>query len=626
MHVELKVKVIIEDGKDVLFDMIRYGKRYNAEKGDIKIAVSGDFPAKVTITPAGRDVTIKSIEYSVSTDIKNYHQHIIPDTGRGYADLMSMSRFFKHREESSINNIRMPLHIFTGQDHYMSMAFGVIGENYETLFQTIEPEVRRALIVYMRRLSIMIKRGTEQYPIPKSVSAKNPDNSITEYLFFRTAEDSPQQPWIITLREFAALQKKIYSLPDVTTSASLYPLWCSWTDWFSDDVTDEVIVNNVKAGIELGIKNYIIDDGWFGPGLDNDFDVTIDMGDWEPDPSKIKDMGKLVQEVKKAGASPMIWCAPHAVAPAAKCFPQRKPYLIMDNDGELLMTHNGFHVLCFMNREAREIMADICVGLIKKWDFDGAKYDLFNCVANMKCSNPNHNHDVTSMIEGLDKTLALIDEKTKALKPDYIVELKQNYGTPFLARYGTMMRAGDTPYNAEGNFQRTLYNQSYTPYSVNDYQTITNDDTPEDAACIVLKMITAGIPAYSIDFFRLNQKNKAVIAHYNNWYNEHINLFHNYRIPLDPDNNIFKIADEKRDIFFLVNNGDRLEIAQDATILNGTYNRDIFVRAPEKMKVVIKQFNCLGTMIKQENNEFKANEWQSLMVEPGSRIEIDMEE
>ncbi len=52
-----------------------------------------------------------------------------------------------------------------------------------------------------------------------------------------------------------------------------------------------------------------------------------------------------------------------------------------------------------------------------------------------------------------------IDEKSKALKPDYIVELKQNYATPFLSRYGTMTRAGDTPYNTEGNFLRTLYVQ-----------------------------------------------------------------------------------------------------------------------------------------------------------------------
>jgi hypothetical protein len=316
----------------------------------------------------------------------------------------------------------------------------------------------------------------------------------------------------------------------------------------------------------------------------------------------------------------MIWCAPHAVAPAAKCFKQRQAYLIMDDKENLLMTHNGFHCLCFMSPEAREIMADICASFIERWDFDGAKYDLFNCIANLKCTNPNHHHDVSSMIEGLDKTLALIDQKTRQLKPDYIVELKQNYGTPFLARYGTMMRAGDTPYNPAGNFARTIYNQAYTPYSINDYQTITNEETPETTACIVIKMITAGIPSYSIDLFRLNQANKTVIANYNNWYIDNIELFHNYRVPLDADNNIFKIAQAEHDYLFLVNTGGIVDIDKPTTILNGTFEESLFIKLPDDKVAAIKIFDCNGTLITEL--QLKSNAW--LDVVPGSKIEVKL--
>ena len=621
MSTDFKIKVILHSGVESIFEDIVYGKDYFRQSNGIKLKVSADFPPKVTSTPPSIDDPVKSIEYNIYTDIRNYHKQIIPDTGRDYSDIMSMSKFFPFKDCSSINNVRMPIHIFTGLDRNMALAFGVIGENYETEFSAIEPEVRRALIVYMRRLSIQIKRGTAQYPIPDSVAKKNSDGSITERLFYRTENDSPAQPWLLTLREFAGFQKEIYKLPDLTTEPSMYPLWCSWTDWFSDDVTDEVILNNAKEGVKLGIKNYIIDDGWFGPGLDNDFDVTIDMGDWEPDPAKIKDMGKLVQQLKAVGAVPLIWCAPHAVAPAAKCFPERKPYLIMDDKRKLLMTHNGFHSLCFMCPEAREIMADICAGFIEKWDFEGAKYDLFNCIANIKCENPDHNHDVTSMIEGLHQTLELINTKTKKLKSNYIVELKQNYGTPFLARHGTMMRAGDTPYNSEGNFMRTLYVQGYSPYAINDYQTITSEDSPEDAACIILKMIAVGIPTYSIDFFRLNQDNKAVITHYNNWYNEHLNMFHNYRIPLDAENNILKISDRARDCFFLVNNGGNIEVERSSTVLNGTYNRDLFLRAEKNIVAKFSMFDCSGNKV--ETKQIELNTWKHFAILPGSRIEID---
>jgi hypothetical protein len=443
---------------------------------------------------------------------------------------------------------------------------------------------------------------------------------VTEHLYFCTDADAPGRPWLLTLRDFAEHQKRIYDIPDVTTRGSLAPLWCSWTDWFSDDVTDEVVLRNVREGVKLGIRNYIIDDGWFGPGLDNDFDVELNIGDWRPDPAKIKDMGKLVRDVRAAGGVPMIWSAPHAVAPHAKCFETRRPLLISGEDGKLLITSNGFHSLCFMCGEAREVMADICESYIREWDFDGAKYDLFNCLPIMRCHSKEHRHDVTSMTEGLELTLRRIDEKSRALKKDYIVELKQNYGTPFLSRYGTMTRAGDTPYNTEGNFLRTIYVQGYSPYSINDYQTITNEDSPEAAACVVIKMLAAGIPTYSIDFERLDQANKDVIARYNGWYLENLDEFLKYRVPLDGENNTWKIAGERRDIYFLVNDGGNLDIDKSATVLNGTFGRDLFVRC--EGKGTVRVYDCSGKETAKEKRKFSG--WTHLDMLPGGMLHIDL--
>lgn len=622
MASSFKINVILQSEKKTSFSDIKYGKEYKNELNGIKLTVSKDFPAKVTIIPSDINDPVKSIEYNLYSDIKNYHKVIIPESGRWYINMTNMVSFWRLNKESAINDFKMPIYIFTGQDLNMDMTFGVIGRNYETTFTTLEPKVNRALIVYMRKLSIQIKRGTDLYPIPESLLRMEPDGSIVEYLYYRTSKDVPNQPWLLTLRDFSNFQKKFYNIPDMTTEGSLYPLWCSWTDWFSDNVTDEVIVNNVKQGVKLGIKNYIIDDGWFGPGLDNDFSVKLNIGDWMPDPMKIKNMNKLVKDVKKEGGVPLIWCAPHAVAPDANCFNERKKYLIMNKDGEILITANKFHSLCFMCPEAREIMADICTGFIKKWGFEGAKYDLFNCIPNMNCTNPEHTHDVTSMMEGLEKTLELIDKKSRDINKNYIVELKQNYGTPFLAQYGSMTRAGDTPYNTEGNFLRTLYIQGYSPYSVNDYQTITNEDSPEAVACIILKMMTVGIPSYSINFDRLNQCNKDVIKNYNDWYNDNIKIFHNFRIPLDGENNVFKIPEKEKDYFFLVNDGGNLKIEKSSIILNATFKRDIFINTKIKKKAKISVFDCFGKLSVDKETDLK--DWTHIDVLPGSMIKINL--
>ena len=82
--------------------------------------------------------------------------------------------------------------------------------------------------------------------------------------------------------------------------------------------------------------------------------------------------------------------------------------------------------------------------------------------------------------------------------------------------------AGDTPYHTEANFLRTICVQGYSPYSVNDYHTITNEDLPQDAACVVVKMMAVCMPSYSIDFGRRCQANKDVIRRYKRWYNDNL--------------------------------------------------------------------------------------------------------
>ncbi len=619
MAARFTITVILRSDRKVAFEGIEPGKAFSQEKDGVRLVVGAEFPAPVTATPPAGEL-VKSVEYNLYSDMRNYHKVIIPESGRWFINMTQLVSFWRHKSDSAVNDVKMPLYIFTGQDLCMGMAFGVIGPCYETAFKTLEPTVNRALIAFMRRLSMQIKRGTDVYPIPDSVAKQNRDGAITEYLYFRTDKDIPRQPWLLTLRDFASHQKRIYNLPDVTSDASLESLWCSWTDWFSDDVTDEVILRSAREGVKLGIKNYIIDDGWFGPGLDNDYSVELNIGDWRPDPAKIPDMSKLVAGVRQAGGVPIIWCAPHAVAPGAQCFAQRKKHLIVDDKGELVMTPNKFHSLCFMNAQARQIMADICVGFIREWDFDGAKYDLFNCIPNARCCSKEHDHDATSMVEGLERTLKLIDESCRTIKPDYIVELKQNYGTPFLSRWGTMTRAGDTPYNTEGNFLRTLYVQGYTPFSINDYQTITNEDSPEAAACVVLKMMAVGIPTYSIDFDRLCQANKDVIAHYNNWYRENLPAFRNYRVPLDGENNVFKIAADGRDFFFLVNDGGSFEVSRPATILNGTFKTDLFVKG-NAGKASVTLLDCSGRQVSRKRVAFKG--WKHLEMSPGGMVQID---
>ncbi|MFH1613541.1 MAG: alpha-galactosidase [Planctomycetota bacterium] len=586
----LSIEVTTKKNIACMFKFYDVSRPQSGEQDGVSVELGNECPYEVRIVPPPAD-SIKSVSYHVSTNLKNFHDVIIPDTGRSYITQMRPVTFWGQTWRSRINNIRMPVFILTGMNHCTNLVFGIIGANIETDFTVREPATRRALIAWMKRLTLEIKRGTQDYSIPQDVSLSEEDKAFTEYLYFKEADVvGDEESWVTSLRKFSAVMADKIKVSPKTTQDSLLPYWCSWTDWNSNDVTSEVILDNVRQGIDLGIKNYIIDDGWFGPGLDNDFDVKLNIGDWSEDKHKIPDLRQLVAQIHAHNANAIIWCAPHAVSCYAKCFVKRKPYLIQNEKHELMMTSNGFHGLCFMCPEAREIMAEICADLVKKYDIDGAKYDLFNCVPDGPCVSDEHKHDTTSMIEGLARALELIERKTRSLKKEYIVELKQNYATPYLYEYGTIVRAGDTPYDPEGNFLRTAYINSYTPYSLNDYQTITNSDSVADAAVIVVKMLAVGVPSYSMDLQTLDERHKHVISFYHGWYLRNLDTLKNCRTPLDAQLGVWLARGNNKNIYFLVNNTSRLELkeSRDSEIVNGTYGDSIYLKFPEEVCMAVE--------------------------------------
>lgn len=536
------------------------------------------------------------ITHRYTTPLRNFNNVIIPDGGRQYPDHIQTIQFWSMVSDSLASNVRTPLYIFCGQSNNASFAFGIIGEEYERTFRCLEPFQSRALSAYTRKLTIEITCH-----IPNEYRK----NAFTEYLYIKDQDEDENISWIELLSDYYRIRMEKEKTVYPYVKKGMLPLWCSWTDWFSNDVTEKVILDNVKAGVDIGIKNFIIDDGWFGPGLDNPYEVRLNIGDWEEDKNKIKNLKTLSEEIHRRGGNSIIWCAPHAVGIDASCRQDRIPYLMRDKNGNLIETSNRFNVLCLRNPRAREIMAGICADFITKYGTDGAKYDLYNCIPNIECCSVEHEHDTDSMIIGLEKTMKLIWERIHAFKEDYIVELKQNYGGSKLAMYGTMVRAGDTPYCPDGNFMRTAYVQAYTPYAMNDYQTISNNDTPLSNSRVIIKMISVGIPTYSMDITRLSKENKSVIKFLNNWYIENIVNRENYkRHAITSGLDTWAIYGYNEDLYFLVGTAENLFIEKkNFQILNGSVNKYVLVSTIQRALFRLEYYDIFGNHLTNEESD-----------------------
>jgi len=573
----------------------------------VTLRTGAGHPLPVTATPRDAADPIVEISYDLFTAMRNLRHVILPDSGRWYMNgLHPISAWRFHRElDSAVNDVLTPLYVFTGNNRQTAVALGLIGGPYETRCEIIEPVSNRALNVHVRQIGVRFSRR-----LPDHVAAA--DGSVTEHVFHHRPA---AEPWLLTMRAFAQAQRDIHGLADRVTPSALEPIWCTWADWSSDDLTDELIRDNAARGVELGIRNYIIDDGWFGPGLDSDYGTELNIGDWTPDTTKIKDLAGLVRNIRALGGATLIWCAPHAVGPRAECFAERAPLLIRDGDGQPVLNPTQFYALCFRSPQARQVMTDLCVDLVRRWDFDGAKYDLFNWVPNVPCESMQHEHDTESMLWGLYLTLKSIDDATREIKPDYLVELKQNYGTPFFSQLGGMMRAGDAPYAPETNFLRTLHVQSYTPFALNDYQTFTEEDTVQDVAVTVIMMMAAGIPAYSVDLARLGPQRSGVLRRLHAWYKENQALLAAHRVPADPDNTVLAVRSSTEDIVFLVGAGGPVTVDKPTTILNGSYTEQFALhsRAPVTVETVDAHGNPSPSLVTEPGRE-----WTVIPTTPGS--------
>ena len=294
----LRVSVTLGSGATETFDDIPLTHPTERDGDTASLRTGAGDPLPVTVAPRDTADPIVGISYDLFTAMRNLRQVILPDSGRWYMNgLHPISAWRFHRElDSAVNDVLTPLYVFTGNDRHTAVALGLIGAPYETRCEIIEPVSNRALNVHVCQIGVRFRRG---FPLPKHIRAA--DGSVTEHVFHRTPSE---EPWLLTMRAFADAQRAIHGLTDQRTPGALDPIWCTWADWSSDDLTDELIRDNATLGIELGIRNYIIDDGWFGPGLDSDYGTELNIGDWEPDTAKIKDLAGLVRDIANSAAPP----------------------------------------------------------------------------------------------------------------------------------------------------------------------------------------------------------------------------------------------------------------------------------------------------------------------------------
>jgi len=535
------ITISLPDSKATFEDVQLSSASYSTNGLDLNVDIDDKCIGLRISSTSNQELQINSIEYRFVLPLMNFSKIIVPDCGRFYDRSMLPLLSWGAKYPLSNGNNGNPFIAFLDQDERVVSALGLIGDFIETVFEFDSPGLTRkkSLYVYEGNVVLRITRPVDGFRLGRFPC-------YTEALFY--SESDPT--WFHALRSYAGSYYKKHPPDYVVNGKALLPTWCTWVPWNSDSLNEQKVLENARLAHDLGIGTIIIDDGWYGPGLDSDqWDST--MGDNRPAPEKFPDIRALVDKLHAMQLNAMIWHAPLSVSGKADCFPQVKDYLMWDAHG-LWKSHNNFHNLCPANPEARNFICTTVERLLD-YGFDGLKLDLFNTMTAEPCT-AQHEHDCNSNIAAVIKLMRQMWQTARRRKADVLIELKNNYGNLEAAQYGTSVRGGDSPFDSVNNFWNCIYPRAYAPVVHNDYLTWTTREPPRALAVLLIKQLVAGVPTISVDLTKLNQEHQKIVKAWLGFYIEHMELLcHGTIEPQSAAMDVWQIADENKAIIFAIN-------------------------------------------------------------------------
>lgn len=274
--------------------------------------------------------------------------------------------------------------------------------------------------------------------------------------------------------------------------AAFEPLYSTWYQ-FHQNVTDKAVAEECKLAAELGMKTVILDDGWQTEDGNRGYAFC---GDWKPTPKKFPDMASHVAAVHKLGMKYMIWYSVPYVGFNSEAYAKFEGKYLYNEHGM------GCSVLDPRFPEVREHLVNLYINALKDWNLDGFKLDFIDSFG-LRGEDPavKENYagrDIMNVNEAVNVLMKEVSSALKAIKPDILLEFRQQYIGPAIRQYGNMFRAADCPGNAKDNRMRiaSLRLTSGTTAVHSDMIEWNLKETPENVGRAIINAIF-GVIQYS---------------------------------------------------------------------------------------------------------------------------------
>ena len=138
------------------------------------------------------------------------------------------------------------------------------------------------------------------------------------------------------------------------------------------DINERKLLSLAKAGKEMGIELFVMDDGWFGSRDDD----TQSLGDWEVNPKKLPNgLSGLAKKIKDLGLMFGIWVEPEMVNVKSNLY-QKHPDWTIDIPGREHAEGRNQRILDLTRTEVQDFIIEKMSEVFSSADISYVKWDM----------------------------------------------------------------------------------------------------------------------------------------------------------------------------------------------------------------------------------------------------------
>ncbi len=373
---------------------------------------------------------------------------------------------------------------------------------------------------------------------------------------------------------------------------TMYSTWYSYhQNLFAQELEEQAMLAK-----EIGCKAIIVDDGWQTD--DNNRGYAF-CGDWEVSTNRFPDFAAHVAKVHEIGLQYILWYSVPFMGYEAKSWKTFEDKLLYKVDNLKCA------VLDPRYKEVREYLIGIYENAIKDWGIDGFKLDFVDNFYQAE-NTPEYNEemDFESVQDAADFLFTEISDRLKKLKPDVLIEFRQNYIGPNMRKYGNLFRVVDCPNSAINNRVAIvdLRVMSGNTAVHSDMLMWHKDESAELASIQIISSIFATLQL-SVKLENISEAHMKMLRFWIEFMREHKQLLQESELsPLEPHNQYPEVwaHNAEKAIVAVYTNNRVLEIPKDkkeVIILNGTKTNRTIIELTEEANYEVIVQNCKGEVL-----------------------------